>query len=194
MRIYKSSLDCIHIIYLHLNKKKHFHVTRIHNICETVRIKLVSIKEGVPRHIDWESWVPTVYYLHWENHFSADYYALLSPHIGSDSSYNGYDPSYHHTSLYNQIRYQSLDRPVKRRRKVPESILKNGYNSLPRGSSSQPGHGPGQENLRFESSQTQKNHQINVNIFWQILLLVSKLIFVCLSVRGERRTSLFTQL
>ena len=155
-------------------------MTRIHNICETVRIKLVSIKEVVPRHIDWESWVPTVWYKHlqWEYHFSADYYALLSPHIGSDSSYNGYDPSYHHTSLYNQIRYQSLDRPVKRRRKVPESILKNGYNSLPRGSSSQPGHGPGQENLRFESSQTQKNHQINVNIFWQILLLVSKLIFV----------------
>ena len=35
---------------------------------------------------------------------SADYYALLSPHIGSDSSYNRYDPSYHDTSLYNQIR------------------------------------------------------------------------------------------
>ena len=35
---------------------------------------------------------------------SADYYALLSPHVGSDSSYNGYDPSYHDTSLYNQIR------------------------------------------------------------------------------------------
>ena len=36
---------------------------------------------------------------------------------------------------YNIVyRYQSLDRPVKRRRKVPESILKNtGYNSLPRG-------------------------------------------------------------
>ena len=81
---------------------------------------------------------------------SADYYALLSPHIGSDSSYNGYDPSYHDTSLYNQIRYQSLDRPVKRRRKVPESILKNGYNSLPRGAGGQPGSGPGhpgQDNL-----------------------------------------------
>ena len=97
---------------------------------------------------------------------SADYYALLSPHIGSDSSYNGYDPSYHDTSLYNQIRwmwivchqansdpdlnfrYQSLDRPVKRRRKVPESILKNGYNSLPRGTSAHAPSGPGSDNLR----------------------------------------------
>ena len=42
----------------------------------------------------------------------------------------------HVVSRYYNIvsRYQSLDRPVKRRRKVPESILKNtGYNSLPRG-------------------------------------------------------------
>ena len=80
---------------------------------------------------------------------SADYYALLSPRLGSDSSYQNYDPSYHDTSLYNQIRYQSLDRPVKRRRKVPESILKNGYNSLPRGSSSL----ARQENLRSRSYQ-----------------------------------------
>ena len=38
-------------------------------------------------------------------------------------------------------------------RKVPESILKNGYNSLPRGSSSHPGQS-GPESFRLRSSQT----------------------------------------
>jgi len=64
---------------------------------------------------------------------SGDYYSLLSPpRIGSEGGYYHYDPTCQDNSLYNQIRYQSLDRPVKRRRKVPESILKNPYNSLPR--------------------------------------------------------------
>ena len=36
---------------------------------------------------------------------------------------------------------------------MPESILKNGYNSLPRGSSSQPGP-QGPDSFRLESSQT----------------------------------------
>ena len=36
-------------------------MTRIHNICETVRIKLVSIKEGVPRHKEFQQFDINIY-------------------------------------------------------------------------------------------------------------------------------------
>ena len=76
----------------------------------------------------------------------------MTPHITTQAS--TIRSGKHSTTLIissmnrRNVRYQSLDRPVKRRRKVPESILKNGYNSLPRGTSAYAPSGAQADNLR----------------------------------------------
>ena len=95
----------------------------------------------------------------------------MTPHITTQAS--TIRSGKHSTTLIissmnrRNVRYQSLDRPVKRRRKVPESILKNtGYNSLPRGAG-----GPHEleqiDSLGCRVTLTGAGHQSRPPVEWQ---------------------------